>query len=518
MKYAKCALLLLVASFLFGSISSSVYALDAVPTGDDYWLNDTELKVAAYARTADGTDLKFIEVFNDSDTLLDIVAWKITGVFSSGQRAELPVVQTKAGMLAPKAHVVVQVVSDVGGASYDSAVWSPAVTKGSLLVSLEITAKAAGWKTDVYSLKSSGSGATTKYDEFWVRSQISGESYTSTLSSFTATTPVVPHDDGLYEVPVAFPGKIVEVYPYSSECAPNDMSVLCGDFIKIRLDSPYTDVSRFVLRTDSSSSSRTTSNTFYLSDTAYDVTDEGYMTIAADGDGKRLSLTNSGGYIWLEDVYGMKLYDDTVTKYEAAGTDEQGYSWAIDSAGLWQWSTTPRPFGANTITVPIPDVVVCPAGKYLNPDTGRCRTLEEAVNALATCPEGQERNPITNRCRSKVTASAASLTPCGEGQERNPITNRCRSIASAVAELMPCDEGYERNPTTNRCRKVAGVSTTAGIGTEQAVETAKGGTWNVWTWALVGVAVSGAVGYGIYEWRHELSRFGQSIAARLGKK
>lgn len=518
MKYAKCALLLLVTSFLFGCIPSNVHAIDVVPTGDEYWQQDTSLKIAAYARTLDGTDLQYMELFNDSEALLDSSDWKVTGVFSNGLRAELPLIQTGAGMLAPKAHAVVQVASEVDGASYNGGAWMPIPAKSALLVSLEITARAAGWKTDAYSLKTSGSGGTTKYDEFWVRSQISGESYTSTLSSFTATTPVILHDDGLYEIPTAFPGKIVESYPYSSECAPNDASILCGDFIKIRLDSPNVDVTRFVLRTDSNSSSRTTSNTFYLDDATYAANDEGYMTIAVDGDGKRLSLTNSGGYMWLEDRYGMKLYDDTVTKYEAAGAEEQGYSWVVDSGGTWQWSTTPQPFGANSIVAPVAEVIACPAGKYVNPDTGRCRTLEEAVNALSACPEGQERNPTTNRCRTKVTTSASSLTPCGDGQERNPATNRCRSIATAVAELLPCDEGYERNPATSRCRKVAGVSTTASAGTEQVVEAAKGGTWNVWTWALVGVAVSGAVGYGIYEWRHELSRVGQSIATKLGKK
>lgn len=116
-----------------------------------------------------------------------------------------------------------------------------------------------------------------------------------------------------------------------------------------------------------------------------------------------------------------------------------------------------------------------------------------------------------------MTTATATLAACSEGQERNPATNRCRSIASAVAELMPCDEGYERNPATNRCRKVAGVSTAAATSNE-LVESAKGSTWNVWTWSLVAVAATGAIGYGVYEWRHELSGFGQAIATKFGRK
>lgn len=516
MKYARCALLILVISCMANVFTPPVHALEAIPTDETYWLKDTDIKIAAYARTADGADLKYLELFNDSAQLVDISSWKITGVFSNGSRAELPIFPNAPGLLAPKTHAVVQVAAEVGRASFDGGAWIPTPPSGAVLVSLEVSSRLTGWKTDLYSLKVSGSGGATKYDDFWVRAQISGESYTATLSSLTVVSPVTLHDDGLYEIPGSFPGKIIELYPYSSECTPADTSILCGDYIKIRVDALDVDLSRFALRTDSNSSSRTTTNTFYLGEAAYAANEEGYVTVAVDTDGKRLSLTNSGGYAWIEDVYGLKLYDGTMTKYEPAGTEEQGYSWAIDSAGAWQWSTTPQPFGANIVTPPIAEAVVCSAGKYLNPETGRCRTLEEAVNALAACPEGQERNPTTNRCRSKVTSASTSLVPCGEGQERNPLTNRCRSIASAVAELIPCDEGYERNPATNRCRKVAGISTTSGA--SQGVEEATGSTWNVWTWALVGVGVSAAMAYGIYEWRHELGQVGQRLRAKLGKK
>ena len=118
---------------------------------------------------------------------------------------------------------------------------------------------------------------------------------------------------------------------------------------------------------------------------------------------------------------------------------DRGMAYARTGKG-WVWTTTPQPDRANLITLPVVSVIECPAGKYRNPDTGRCRTVEEAVNELATCPEGQARSTETNRCRSLATLAKATLTACGEGQERNPLTGRCRSIASAVAELLPCDE------------------------------------------------------------------------------
>lgn len=179
---------------------------------------------------------------------------------------------------------------------------------------------------------------------------------------------------------------------------------------------------------------------------------------------------------------------------------------------------TARPTSANAIVSPAPKVTVCPEGKYLNPETNRCKSIEETLNTLAACDEGYERNPITNRCRKIVTTAVKTLEPCKEGQERNPVTNRCRSIASAVAELLPCDEGYERNPATNRCRKVLAASTASATTASKFVEHAKGDDWNAWTWALVAVGATGAIGYGVYEWRHELRGFGQQIAAKLTKK
>jgi len=270
MNRAKYTLLALVAGIFLAFVPAfAVGAIDATPTADEYWLKDTSLKISAYGRVSDGTTLRYMELFNDSDGLLDVHDWKITGVFSNGSRSELPVTMLGIGELGPKAHAVVQIADLVGHASFSGGPWTPLPTKATQLTSVEISSRTDGWKTDIYVLKTSGSGATLKYDDFWVRSQISGESYTSTLTSFAAVTPAALHDDGLYEVPVSFPGRIVEIYPYSSDCAPDDISVLCGDYIKIRLDNPTADISQYVLRSDSSSSTRTTSNTFYLDNPAY---------------------------------------------------------------------------------------------------------------------------------------------------------------------------------------------------------------------------------------------------------
>lgn len=319
------------------------------------------------------------------------------------------------------------------------------------------------------------------------------------------------YDDGLYAPPATADGlAIIEIYPYSSSCSLFDSSILCGDYIKIANTSGHAiDLDEYVLRTDSSSANRTAANTFSLAGTLQP--GETYLVHRTDAGGA-ISLTNSGGYVWFEDIWGIEQYIDTAAHYESAGSSRQGYSYALAEDGTWQWTSTPQPYGDNTITVPIAEAAPCPEGKYRNPDTNRCRNIEDVISDLVPCGEGKERSPETNRCRN-IASSASSLTPCKEGQERNPATNRCRSIASAIAELLPCDEGYERNPATNRCRKVKDANV---LGAEYPVEPYKQEGVALATWWAVGGIAALAVGYGVWEWRREIGA-GLARVLRRGK-
>ena len=498
-------------------------AIEATETPDTYWLQDTALKIAGYRRSDDGKDMRYLEVFNSSGALLDMSQWRVTGVFGDGvttSRAQLDIRPLQPGRLAPGHHAVVQVVDEVSHASFDGGAWVPAPGPTMLLTSLEVSAAVDGWRTDVYVLKTATDAQKKPvYGDYYVRAQTGSQDYTATLSSFSAQTPVL-YDDGLYVVPEDFPGSVVEVYPNAKDCEPNAVDKTCSDYVKLHIDEDL-DLSQYVLRVgDDIHASRTNTNTFYLSD--FSLTTDGYLTVSAEHTGTKMNLTN-GGYVWLEDVYGEKVYDATLVHYEPASSKQQAQAYAWVQGTEWAWTTTPQPDGPNRIVLPVEATqeIICPAGKYLNPDTGRCRTIEEAVSALAACPEGQERNPATNRCRAKATATTeTALKPCGEGQERNPLTNRCRSIASAVAELLPCDEGYERNPETNRCRKVLGAATTM-ASQHPTAETAAANTaqrtsaqWGVWTLAIV---AAGVAGYGVYEWREDLAGSFRKIAARFAK-
>jgi hypothetical protein len=146
----------------------------------------------------------------------------------------------------------------------------------------------------------------------------------------------------------------------------------------------------------------------------------------------------------------------------------------------------------------------CPIGKYRNPETNRCRTIETAVSSLQPCDEDEYRNPETNRCRKLVTATSVALVPCKSGQVRNPETNRCRNVSVASVALEPCPEGQERNPDTNRCRKVAVLGSQTNIAS--SVSDVPTTTNEAFNWPVLLVALAGTAAYMVYEWRSEISQ------------
>ena len=195
---------------------------------------------------------------------------------------------------------------------------------------------------------------------------------------------------------------------------------------------------------------------------------------------------------------------DIVSQADAYDNPKDDQAWVlIDDE--WQYSSMPTPGSENLLPVVAvtnlddEELEPCPAGKYRNPETNRCRNIE-VENDLRSCEPGQIRNPETNRCRS--VSSADNLVPCKPGQERNPETNRCRSIVDTASALQPCEPGEERNPETNRCRKI----TALGASTMSDVQDIPAPTSSSFNWWLVGGAVVAALGYALYEWRSEISR------------
>lgn len=516
----RLSVLFMTAVVGFCLYGSAVKALEVDDTPDSYWPQSSPLQISAFEFSSDG-ELGVMEVYNNSDQTIDISDWIFKGDFkvqsfdSKNKVIDdymlskvLEVTKNAEGKLRPRTHAVISGSIDVAGSSMTGNGWSslelsPGISKSSVVVTVSVVPNNDTIKTDTYKVMADGI--------FYRRSK-----NTSSYGASFSPSDIKVYDDGLYKLPVSPNVEIIEIHAYGEDCAPESVDVLCGDFIKLHVTGPMDNLEDYVIRTDSSSTSRVTSNTFSLANAEKN---GNFLTIRFDDSGKLVNLTNSGGYVWIEDLYEGYRYGSSVG-YDSFTSDKKDWSYIKNDDNNWVWTTSARPGQENLWTLPEEKQTVCPAGKYLNPETGRCRTIEEAVNALAACPEGQERNPVTNRCRKIVSTATATLEPCKEGYERNPLTNRCRSIASAVAELIPCDEGYERNPQTNRCRKSTNLlaSTAKNDTLNSGVTKTDDGQWGMWTWALVSVGATGAIGYGVYEWRSEIGQFGRKIAGRFGKK
>jgi hypothetical protein len=85
----------------------------------------------------------------------------------------------------------------------------------------------------------------------------------------------------------------------------------------------------------------------------------------------------------------------------------------------------------------------------------------------------------------------------------------------ASSTLKPCGEGEERNPETNRCRKVA-LASADGMPVVQDVNSAN--TSPPTKWYLIAVVMVGALGYALYEWRHEAVAAAKGVGSRIKTK
>ena len=149
----------------------------------------------------------------------------------------------------------------------------------------------------------------------------------------------------------------------------------------------------------------------------------------------------------------------------------------------------------------------CPVGQYRHPETRRCRK-NEAEKTITPCKDGYYRSEETGRCRSIVSAAAKTLKPCPEGQFRNSSTGRCKKIASTDDIAKECPEGFERNPQTKRCRKIKSASMPTVSSAAAEVKQVAGATWGWWVFGGVSLL---AVGYGVWQWRWEISQFVRKI-------
>ena len=233
----------------------------------------------------------------------------------------------------------------------------------------------------------------------------------------------------------------------------------------------------------------------------------------------KLKLPRTKGKVYILDEAGVEI---DATEYDKM---PKGASWSLLD-GEWMQTFAVTENAANVfkeyadcqsgyersslgkcVKISVPpaasDVLVpCPTGQYRHPETRRCRKIE-AAKTVTPCKEGYYRSEATGRCRSIASVAAKTLKPCPDGQFRNPTTGRCKKIAAADDILKDCPEGFERNPTTRRCRKIKTASIPIVGSATAGVQHVAGATWGWWVFGGVSLL---AAGYGVWQWRWELSQ------------
>ena len=238
-----------------------------------------------------------------------------------------------------------------------------------------------------------------------------------------------------------------------------------------------------------------------------------------------LKLPKTKGKVYLLDEAGSKI--DAAAEYSSM---PKGASWSlVDDEWTRTFAVTEgavnifkeypdcqsgyeRNVLGKCVKISVPPIEVsCPAGQYRHPETHRCRKIE-AAKTITPCKDGYYRSEETGRCRSIASAAAKTLKPCPEGQFRNSSTGRCKKIASTDDIAKECPEGFERNPQTKRCRKIKSANMPTVGSAAAEVKQVAGATWGWWVFGGVSLL---AVGYGVWQWRWEISQFVRKIRERV---
>lgn len=467
--------------FVSGIVSTPVLATTVVPFDPSQAKTDSPVIITSYA--FHGPKVSYVQIFNTSDEVVNLDNWQLSYKIS-GQDAPV-VIAALHGLLKPAHYVVVADSIFLAAADFG---YSLAIPAGLTTSATSINLESPNYLTHSVALKAD------THSDYWQRNvSTSTGNYLSTFAFFIPPTPFTLYGNGLYTYPDQTNLQVSEVLANPRGCSPLDTDLACRDYVKLfNPGDQSVDLSQFRLRVGYQGQSGAASNTFTLGG----VIDPGhYAVITTSADDRPLTITNTGGFIWLEDIYGIKRYDNTVQEYADASSDnKKGQAWAYDgSDGQWKWTTQPTPSDRPSVFPVLP-----------------VKVTAMATSALKPCREDQYRSEETNRCRSLASLATATLAPCDEDQERNPVTHRCRKVALANAQqLTPCKEGQQRNPTTNRCRNVTSKIPDAAYVVEPVKDTAK--AFAGW-WTLGGVGIL-AAGYGAWEWRSEMAGAVRKIAS-----
>ena len=234
----------------------------------------------------------------------------------------------------------------------------------------------------------------------------------------------------------------------------------------------------------------------------------------------KLKLPKTKGKVYLLDEAGSKIdiagYNNMPKGASWSSVDDEWtrtFAITEGAANIFkEYPDCQNGYGRNVlgkcVKIVIPPVEnSCPVGQYRHSETRRCRKIE-AEKTITPCKDGYYRSEETGRCRSIASAVAKTSKPCPEGQFRNSATGRCKKIASTDDIAKECPEGFERNPQTKRCRKIKSANMPTVGSAAAEVKQVAGATWGWWVFGGVSLL---AVGYGVWQWRWEISQFVRKI-------
>ena len=465
-----------------------------------------------------GDTLQFVELYNQSSAAIDSATITITTIDTLGIEQ---VIALGGGHILPKHFVT---FSDNPSVIVGSTIFStPQVASAADIVSITIVR--SGSTTQTVNVPISAGNVNTKDDYLWAQHKQRTNTTIKQTGDFATdftkkVTAVDLYSSPLYHAPLDALGlQLYEINPNPGDCSPEvlpQFSLVCRDYIKIvNTSTAAINLTQFRLRAGAFGDSVSITNSYnwqqstFTPDDEYLLGPQEYIIIHMRDDLKDIALTASDKYVWLEDYYGVRIYE-SVGYPDMTLSAYNGKSWGKNTL-LSSWGpAVPSPYSFdNTFVVeeePEEPVVVedilkpCGENQYRSTETNRCRSIVVSA-ALQPCKDGQYRSEETNRCRSIVQAVAASLKPCGDDQFRNPETGRCKKIASTEDIIAPCNDGWARNPETNRCRKILAVSDTKAPFAVEPVATESSTMVAIVT--VAAVVASGMI-YAGWEWRAEL--------------
>jgi hypothetical protein len=479
---------IILAVVLVGLVFSAAPASAATPTPYSTHPADPPSAVFLTAVQVNGV-LDYAEIYNSSEVPANMAGWKVSFSTVDGELCEIAL----QDWLRPEGYGLIGEQSIITGddnfLSFDTADCGLTITQTTYIDAIYLVEDSV--------IRDSLTLSDTHDNESWVRRTTTTSSntlrrtndfaYDFEKSSAWSKRPQV-YTGGWYAGPPAdVEGlQILEILANSRKCSPIEIDLTCGDYVKLYNPTNHEiNLADYRLRIGYQGQSASVTNTFTWGLELQPELEEyilppgEYFMLTVRNDGNLVSITDSGGYVWLEDYYGAVVYGETIIKYpDASSTTKEGWAWAFDGKE-WKWTSSPQPYAPNDFPPPEPEQVT-------------------PASSLVPCRPDQYRNPATNRCKLIASASS-SLVPCKPGQQRNPDTNRCRSVAGASTTLEPCGPGQERNPATNRCRKIVDTAEAA-----YKVEEIPTNLSSNMGWWVAGAVGAGAIGYGTYEWRREL--------------